>query len=286
MHSLWVEYAPGYSEVVLQDTFMPQVHNEFVNSLKPLVHDKDQVKILDVAAASGQPAFALAAALPNASVIATDLAETFLPLGRAQAEAAGLSDRVTFQQADGEDLSQFADSTFDIVTCSLGLMFFPDESKGLSEFYRVLKPHSILAVTVWGNDVPFFSKSITVAKKITPPESGPVMSPVNIAQRFGDGTGLVESIKKAGFTEVDHRELSVTFKLLKNETLGDWWDQLWKTPFPLKGAVLQAIKCGRENAKEEARKLLEAEFGDWVSPDEGSLTVPGNIYNFIMAKKP
>ena len=40
---------------------------------------------------------------------------------------------------DGQSLT-FADKSFDAVLCSLGLMFFPDPARGLSEFHRVLRP--------------------------------------------------------------------------------------------------------------------------------------------------
>jgi ubiquinone/menaquinone biosynthesis C-methylase UbiE len=40
---------------------------------------------------------------------------------------------------DGQALS-FSDRSFDAVLCNLGLMFFPDPVRGLSEFRRVLRP--------------------------------------------------------------------------------------------------------------------------------------------------
>ena len=74
-----------------------------------------------LSAASGEPAATLAAALPSAHIIATDLAEEYMDLGRARVAQLGL-ENVTFQQADAEDLVAFADASFDAVTCSLGVM--------------------------------------------------------------------------------------------------------------------------------------------------------------------
>lgn len=48
---------------------------------------------------------------------------------------------------DAQALS-FSDCSFDAVLCSLGLMFFPYPSRGLSEFRRVLRPGGRAAVSV------------------------------------------------------------------------------------------------------------------------------------------
>jgi ubiquinone/menaquinone biosynthesis C-methylase UbiE len=76
--------------------------------------------VLDVAAASGEPALSIALALPEARLISTDLGESFAELGRARAEQAGVAGRMEFETADAEDLHQFHDCSMDAVTCSLG----------------------------------------------------------------------------------------------------------------------------------------------------------------------
>jgi ubiquinone/menaquinone biosynthesis C-methylase UbiE len=59
----------------------------------------------------------------------------------------GKAPNVSLSVEDGQRLS-FADQSFDAVLCNLGLMFFPDPVRGLSEFCRVLRPGGRVAVSV------------------------------------------------------------------------------------------------------------------------------------------
>jgi SAM-dependent methyltransferase len=65
---------------------------------------------------------------------------------RARQRLAG-SPNASVVVSDGQSLS-FDQGTFDAVLCSLGLMFFPDPARGLSEFQRVLRPGGRAAVSV------------------------------------------------------------------------------------------------------------------------------------------
>ena len=75
-------------------------------------------RVLDVAAGNGNAT--LAAARHFAEVTSTDYVPSLLERGRARAEAEGL--QVTFREADAEALP-FADSTFDVVLSTFGVMF-------------------------------------------------------------------------------------------------------------------------------------------------------------------
>lgn len=74
-----------------------------------------------MASASGEPAASLAAALPLATVHATDLTPQFVELGAARAARLGLAN-MRCQVADGERLEQFGDASCDAVCCCMGLM--------------------------------------------------------------------------------------------------------------------------------------------------------------------
>jgi hypothetical protein len=79
-----------------------------------------RAQCLNVASASGEPALTIARVLPEARVMATDFADPYVALGEARAAREGLGQRVSFQTADAEDLSQFGDGSMDVVTCSFG----------------------------------------------------------------------------------------------------------------------------------------------------------------------
>ena len=63
-------------------------------------------------------------------------------------ERLGISPIVTFAIEDGQSLT-LADESFDAVICNMGLMYFPEPARGLSEFRRVLRVGGRAAVSVF-----------------------------------------------------------------------------------------------------------------------------------------
>jgi SAM-dependent methyltransferase len=63
-------------------------------------------------------------------------------------ERLGRLPNVSFCIEDGQNLN-FADQSCDTVVCNMGLMYFPDPARGLSEFHRVLRPGGRAAVSVF-----------------------------------------------------------------------------------------------------------------------------------------
>jgi SAM-dependent methyltransferase len=91
--------------------------------------------ILETAAGTGIVTEALARALPQADIVATDLNQAMLDVAAERVRAAN----VRFQQADAQALP-FADGEFDLVLSQFGVMFFPDRVGAYREVRRVLKP--------------------------------------------------------------------------------------------------------------------------------------------------
>lgn len=101
--------------------------------------------VLDVASGTGQVA-ALAAQAVGArgSVLGVDLSARMVEA----AQRRGLPN-TRFLRMDAQQLA-LADSHFDVVLCSLGLMYLPDPGRAVREMRRVLRPGGRLVLSVWG----------------------------------------------------------------------------------------------------------------------------------------
>lgn len=126
--------------------------------------------LLEVAAGTGIVTRALDRVLaPAGRIVATDLTPAML----AHAAAQGVSDRVSFGEADGQALP-FEDASFDAVVCQFGAMFFPDRVAGYREARRVLRPDGIYHLAIWddlsGNEVArLVHEAVTEALPEDPP---------------------------------------------------------------------------------------------------------------------
>jgi ubiquinone/menaquinone biosynthesis C-methylase UbiE len=101
-------------------------------------------RILEIAAGTGVVTEALHKAVPDAQIVATDLNPPMLEQAAQRVSAAN----VRFQQANALDLP-FEDSSFDLVVCQFGVMFFPDKVKGNSEARRVLRDGGRYILVIW-----------------------------------------------------------------------------------------------------------------------------------------
>lgn len=169
-------------------------------------------RILDVAAGTGTSSASLAAS--GADVVAADFSPGMIEVGRQrQAHVANIE----FVEADATALP-FADNEFDAVTISFGLRNVVEPEKALAEFYRVTKPGG----------------RVVICEFSTPP-AGVVRFGYGIYQRFimpvmvklsssndsaydylnesirdwPDQLTLAGWLKRAGFTGVEHRNLTL-----------------------------------------------------------------------------
>jgi ubiquinone/menaquinone biosynthesis C-methylase UbiE len=128
----------GYDELFARATRL------FIPALLRAARIAPGHRVLDVATGTGIAASAAADAVgPSGSVVGGDISSTMLETARRNLKGRP----VTLDLFDGQALP-YADSSFDAVMCQLGLMFFPDPVRGLSEFRRVLRPGAWTAASV------------------------------------------------------------------------------------------------------------------------------------------
>jgi demethylmenaquinone methyltransferase/2-methoxy-6-polyprenyl-1,4-benzoquinol methylase len=93
---------------------------------------------LDVAGGTGDVAFRVARAGTGTAVTLLDINPDMLAVGRERGEKRGLADRLTFVEANAEDLP-FEDRSFDAYTIAFGIRNVPRIEQALREAFRVLK---------------------------------------------------------------------------------------------------------------------------------------------------
>ncbi|HMQ78254.1 MAG TPA: class I SAM-dependent methyltransferase [Ignavibacteria bacterium] len=118
----------------------------FISTSKDLVsHLKGSpVKILEIAAGTGQVTRNIVKVFPEAKITATDINPGMLDVGKKIVP----SGNINWQAADACELP-FEDSSFDAIICQFGVMFFPDKQKAMNEAFRVLKPGGQIVFNTW-----------------------------------------------------------------------------------------------------------------------------------------
>ena len=124
----------------------PLLFQPYAEDIAARVGTLDRGRVLETAAGTGIVTRALARSLPRTvEIVATDLNQAMIDYATALLHAP----RASWQRADAEDLP-FADASFDVVVCQLGVMFLPDKQRCYREALRVLKAGGRFVFNVWG----------------------------------------------------------------------------------------------------------------------------------------
>lgn len=173
-------------------------------------------RIMDVATGTGDFAILACRELRPDTLVATDISEGMMEVGRRKAEQAHLSDKITFVREDCTSLS-FADGSFDAVTVAFGIRNFEGLDKGLSEMCRVLTAGGRLVILELSTPDRFPMKQLfALYSKAVIPLLGRFISKDNSAytylpqsiRAFPQGEVMQEAIRRAGFSEVRFKRLT------------------------------------------------------------------------------
>ena len=163
-------------------------------------------RVLDIASGRGAVLFPVAERVgAGGEVVGIDLADAMAHATSEEAASRGLKARVNVM--DAEELT-FPDESFDCVTCGFGIMFFPDQDRGLAQMRRVLKSDGYLAISTW--------------RVSQVDELHPVLNTIGIAPARNPGwitePDVLEAlIRRNGFTGISVRIDSMDFRYANAE---------------------------------------------------------------------
>jgi ubiquinone/menaquinone biosynthesis C-methylase UbiE len=179
------------------------VADEVVHGLGPVLVDACAVRtgarVLDVAAGTGNAT--LPAARAGGFVTASDLTPALLDVGRAHADAEGLT--IDWKEGDAEALP-FGDGAFDIVLSCIGVMFAPHHQAAADELVRVCRPGGRIGLVSWTPSGFIGQMFATMKPYVAPPPPG-----VQPAPLWGD-EDHVRSLLGSRVTDVQARRQTLT----------------------------------------------------------------------------
>lgn len=189
--------AAEYYESSWQDQLRP-AQEKLLNlaALKP------GEKIIDIACGTGLVSFPLAEkAGAGGFVLGTDISERMVEMAQSTAKEKGTTN-TQFERMDAEELKA-ADESYDLATCALGLMYFPEPVKALKEMWRVLKPGGRAVAAVWGRrDHCGWAEIFEIVDRRVSSEVCPMFF------NLGNHSMLERSFEAAGFSQLSSERIS------------------------------------------------------------------------------
>lgn len=173
-------------------------------------------RIVDLATGTGDVAFAIASALPDASIEGIDISEGMLDKARRRAASSGLVERLRFRCADGT-ATGLPDACADLVTIAYGIRNFADIEGGYREMHRILRKGGSLVVLELSRPVnPVVKPFYAFYTRCLIPLAGRLVSgdrraytylPQSIAAAPA-GVRMTDIMRSAGFANASFRRLS------------------------------------------------------------------------------
>ena len=234
--------------------------NDMTRAIVEAAQVRSGMRVLDIACGTGEPAISIAQLLAGGGdVVGVDISPAPLKIAEERAIQRGLTN-ATFQQADAHHLP-FADNSFDCITSRLGVMFFSDLPRALSEMRRVLKPAGRAILLVWGPmNQPYFQTMIGTILRMLPnavtPESGRKMF------ALGDEGVLSQAMLQAGFSQVNEEHVTVPWTWIG--TPDEVWEYFHDVTVPF-ASLLQSIPAERRPEIDAAVLKAISQYYDGTS---------------------
>ena len=174
-------------------------------------------KVLDIAGGTGDLAAKFSKIVGSeGSVVLADINESMLKVGRDRLIDRGITENVTFSQADAQYLP-FPDDTFDIITIAFGLRNVTDKDMALRSMLRVLKPVGKLLILEFSKPTSsLLSKIYDTYSFNVLPRLGKVFANDSDSYKYlaesirmhPDQSTLLQMLNSAGFENTDFHNMT------------------------------------------------------------------------------
>lgn len=183
------------------------------NRLVEAVKKQQPRNVVDLATGSGDVAFVLREALPKETTITGyDFCEPMLAIARVRAE----KEKVTLPFNTGDCMNlPLADDSVDAVTIAYGVRNFENREKGLRELHRATRRGGTVYILEFSQPQGWFAPLHWIHVRCVSPVLAGLLTGDFGAYRylgtsiagFPDADGLVEELKKAGFSEISYESM-------------------------------------------------------------------------------
>ncbi|KIC62716.1 class I SAM-dependent methyltransferase [Chryseobacterium taiwanense] len=261
----WNQSSPGWKKWdKLTMDFLKPVGEEIIRKLAP--HGDDYV--LDIATGTGEPGLTIAAMLNNGKVIMTDLAEGMLEVARENAAQRGIKNIETVV-CDVSELP-FQDNTFDVISCRMGFMFFPDMLMAATEMIRVLKPGGRIAASVWNGpdkNLWFTTAMSSVNRNMTLP---PPLPGAPGMFRCAEENLMVDLFSKVGFKNISQKNI-------EDKLNCGTADVYWSFVSEVVGPVVNSLSMADDTLKQKIKDEIYTTINDTYPNGKVAIDFSANV---------
>ena len=172
--------------------------------------------VLDVATGTGDFAIYATRVLDPSKVIACDISEGMMEIGREKVKKEGLDRVISFDKQDCLNMS-YPNETFDAVITAFGIRNFADLDKGLREMHRVLNNGGHISILELTSPIDFPVKQLfrlyshtilPLLGRLISKDASAYTYLTKTIEAFPQGEQMMQILKKAGFAEYRFNRLT------------------------------------------------------------------------------
>ncbi|MDP3689977.1 class I SAM-dependent methyltransferase [Bradyrhizobium sp.] len=226
---------------------------------------RSKQRVLDVAAGNGNAT--LAAARRFAEVVPTDYVGALLERGRERARAERLP--VEFREADAEALP-FADSSFDVVLSTFGVMFTPNQQQAANEMVRVCRPGGKIGLANWTPES-FIGQLFKTIGKHLPPPAG-VSSPA----LWGTKAHLDRLFAGKASVAAQARHFVMRYESREH------WSEVFRGYY---GPVVKAFEALDDDDGTALQSDIDALLAKFNAARDGTLVIPSEYLEVVITRQ-